>query len=430
MREKIKKALRSDLIKVSSKTGVATAIRIGASFVISKILAIFVGPSGLAILGQLANASNILQSLSTGGITVGVTKYISEYSDSREKQINIINTSLKLTFLCSAICSLGALLSYKFLGYQLFQSNKYDQILLILGITLILFSFNSLITAIINGLRNFKLYVIINISTSIISLLTTLVFVYWLGVYGALLSLVLSPAVIFFISWFLVRKEDWLNYRFFKIPFDRKSLKLLSTFSLMAINNAIVGAIAQIAIRSLITRKMNIDVAGIWDGMNKLSAGYMLLITTSIQVYYLPTLSFIKDKELLWKEIIKTEKIILPLSLLLFSIIYLFRGIIINLLFTKEFFLMKSIFAYQLFGDLIKIASWILSYTMYAKAMAKQLIITDNLFTLIYVVFSYFLMKALNYGLDAVYFAYIINNIIYLIFMYFFMKKYTSSNYV
>lgn len=429
MRVKINAALRSDLIKVSSKTGIATAIRIGASFIISKILAIFVGPSGLAILGQLNNASNIIQSLSTGGITVGVTKYISEFSDRRESQIKIINTSLKLTFLCSAICSFGVLVSYKFLGYRLFHSNKYDQILLILGTTLILFSFNSLITAIINGLRNFKLYIIINIFTSLISLITTLVFVYSLGVYGSLLSLVLSPTLIFFISWFLVRKEGWLNYQFFKIPFDRKSLKLLSTFSLMAINNAIVGAIAQIAIRSLITGKMNIDVAGIWDGMNKLSAGYMLLITTSIQVYYLPTLSFIKDKKLLWKEIIKTEKIILPLSLLLFTIIFIFRGFIINMLFSKEFYLMKSIFAYQLLGDIIKIASWILSYTMYAKAMAKQLIITDNLFTLIYVFTSYLFMKNLDYGLNAVYYSYIINNLIYLIFMYFFMKKYTSKIY-
>lgn len=116
MRRKIKLALKSDLIKVSSKTGIATAVKITSGFIISKILAIFVGPSGLAILGQLSNVGNIIQSLSTGGITVGVTKYIAEYSDDKEAQQKIINNSFKITFICSLLCTAGVFLSYRFLG--------------------------------------------------------------------------------------------------------------------------------------------------------------------------------------------------------------------------------------------------------------------------------------------------------------------------
>ena len=120
MRKKIKQAITSDLVKVSSKTGIATAVRIAASFIVSKILAIFVGPSGLAVLGQLNNVGNIIQSLSTAGITVGVTKYVSEYSDDKESQQKVINNALKLTFISSAICTAAVLLSYKFLGTFLF----------------------------------------------------------------------------------------------------------------------------------------------------------------------------------------------------------------------------------------------------------------------------------------------------------------------
>ena len=420
---KIKGIIKSDLVKVTSQTGISTAVRIGASFIISKVLAIFVGPAGLAVMGQFNNLANILQSLSTGGITVGVTKYISEYADDKPKQIEIINNSIKVVLICSILSTLFVALFYRFLGNYFFKSSAYDTILLVLGLTIVLFSFNSLIAAIVNGFKQFKLFVIINICTSIISLLFTSILAYFFGVQGALISFVLSPAVVFFVSWYLVRKEQWINYNFFKIKTNNKVLKSLSSFALIAINNAVVGAIAQIAIRTFITGQMNLKVAGIWDGMNRLSAAYLLLITTSIQVYYLPTLSYIKDNKLLWKEIIKTEKIVIPITLIMFIVIFFFRSIIINILFTKEFYQMKSVFALQLFGDFIKIISWIIAYTMYAKAMTKNLIITDNVFTFIYVATSYFFLKHTHFGLSSVYYAFILNNTIYLIFITLFIRK-------
>ena len=420
---KIKAIIKSDLVKVSSQTGISTAVRIGASFIISKVLAIFVGPAGLAVMGQFNNLANILQSLSTGGITIGVTKYISEYADDKTKQLEIVNNALKIVFICSVSCTLFVVLFYRFLGSYFFNSNQYNAILLVLGLTIILFSFNSIITAIVNGFKQFKLYVVINICTSLLSLFLTAISAYFFGVQGVLLSFVLSPTIVFFISWYLVRKEGWINYNFLSVKTNRKVLKLLSGFALMAINNAVVGAIAQIAIRTFITGQMDLKVAGIWDGMNRLSAAYLLLITTSIQVYYLPTLSFIKDKKLLWKEIIKTEKIIIPISLIIFVVIFFCRGIIIEVLFTKEFYLMKSVFALQLIGDFIKIISWIIAYTMYAKAMTKNLILTDNIFTFIYVTISYYFLKHTDFGLKSVYYAFILNNTIYLVFIFLFMRN-------
>ena len=92
MRQKVKAALTSDLIKVTSSTSVSTAIKLAASFIISKILAVIVGPSGIAMLGQLTNIGTIFQSLSSGGIQVGVTKYISEFSDDEPMQKKLLIT--------------------------------------------------------------------------------------------------------------------------------------------------------------------------------------------------------------------------------------------------------------------------------------------------------------------------------------------------
>lgn len=427
MKQKIISVLKSDLVKVTSKTGIASFVKLVANFIVFKVLAILVGPSGLAVLGQLTNVSSIVQSLGSGGITLGITKYIAEFTDDKAAQQKIINHSLKLTFITSFICTLLVLIFYKFIGAHFFNTDKYNSIILMLGVTLILFGLNNVIIAIINGYSKFKLYVVINIATSIVSLVTTIAFVYYMGVYGALLSFILSPTIVFFITFFLIRKEHWLNFTFLKTKLDPATVKLLGNFSLMAINSAVIGSAAQLVIRSMITKQINIDTAGVWDGTLRLSSAYLLLITTSIQVYYLPTLSYIKDRKLLWKEIIKTEKIIIPITAISFFILFLFKGIIVDILFSKEFFLMKDVLVFQLIGDLIKIAGWIIAYTMYAKAMTKQLIISDIIFSFTYVLFSYILLNVMKGDPKSVYYAYIINYIIYFFAMYWLLKNYTNK---
>ena len=427
MRKKIKAVLKSDMIKVSSKNGAATAFRLASGFVVSKVLAIFVGPSGLAILGQMSNITNIFQTISTGGITIGITKYIAEYADDKIRQQKIILNALVITFICSAFCSAFILIFYKYINRVIFAKQNYESIVLILGATILVFSFNSVIAAVLNGLKNFKLYIRINIISSVLTLISTLTLVYFFHLYGALLSLIAVPSALFFISWYLVRNEPWATKDFFFKRPDLKILKLFGKFSLMAINNAVVGAVAQIVVRNFLTKNMSLDVAGIWDGMNRLSSAYLILLTTSIQIYYLPALSYIKDRKLLWREIMKTEKIILPLALIGFLLIYFFRGVIIDILFSPKFYLMKSVIGLQLIGDLIKVGSWIMAYTFYAKAMTKQLILTDNIFTTTYVIIAYLFLMHTNLGLHAVYVAYIINNVIACSTNFYIMKRYTSN---
>ena len=415
------------MIRVTSKNGVATAFRLASGFVVSKVLAVFVGPAGLAILGQMSNISNIFQTISNGGITIGITKYIAEYADDKIRQQKIILNALIITFICSAFCSVFILIFYKYINRLIFDKQNYESIVLILGATMVLFSFNSVIAAVLNGLKNFKLYIRINVISSVLTLISTLILVYFFNLYGALLSVIVVPSAIFFISWYLVRKEPWATKDFFFNRPDLKIVKLFGKFSLMALNNAVVGGLVQIVVRHLLTKNMSLDVAGIWDGMNRLSTAYLILITTSIQVYYLPVLSYIKDRKLLWREIMKTEKIILPLTLAAFILIYIFRGIIIEILFSPQFYLMKSIIGLQLIGDLIKVGSWIIAYTFYAKAMTKNLILTDNIFTTTYVIIAYFLLTQTNLGLSSVYFAYIINNIFAFSTNFIIMKRYTSQ---
>ena len=82
----IKKIKSSELVSVSIYSGVSTVIKIFTSFVSAKIIAVYLGPAGLGMLGQLTSFITIFLVLSTGAITNGVIKFVSEFKNEEQEK--------------------------------------------------------------------------------------------------------------------------------------------------------------------------------------------------------------------------------------------------------------------------------------------------------------------------------------------------------
>ena len=76
-------------------------------------------------------------------------------------------------------------------------------------------------------------------------------------------------------------------------------MKKYLSYSLMALVSAATLPVSQLIVRGFIIKNFSMDAAGYWEGMNRISALYLMFITTSFSVYYLPRLSEIKEKHLL-----------------------------------------------------------------------------------------------------------------------------------
>ena len=74
------------LIKTSLLTAISTIVKILSGFVINKFMAIYVGPSGIAIVGQLQSFMTMITTLSNGAISQGVVKYTAEYTSIEKKK--------------------------------------------------------------------------------------------------------------------------------------------------------------------------------------------------------------------------------------------------------------------------------------------------------------------------------------------------------
>lgn len=417
----VKKAFQTDIVKVFSLTAISTLVKMLTGLVSVKVVATIIGPSGIALLGQLNNFATIVMTMASGGINSGITKYVSEYKDSDDKVKDLLSTALRITVWCSLAIGLCMILLHRFLSTLIMLSPEYGYVFIIFGFTVFLYALNMMLTSVLNGYKEFKKYVSVNIVGSLLGLLFTLGFILTLGLRGALISAVTFQSVMFFVTLWMIRKLPWVSWDFFKRHIETDILKKYFRYTVMTLVTAATVPVSQMLLRGYVISEISSIEAGWWEGMNRISNMYLMIITSSFSVYYLPRLSEIQNKRELRSEIYKAYKLIIPMLLVGFSIVYFLRFWVIEILFTPDFLPMEQLFIWQLLGDFLKICSWLLAFLMIAKSMTRIFVTTEIIFALTFVALGLLFMHC--NGIVGVVQAYVINYILYTICMFWAFRK-------
>lgn len=399
------------LFRTSILNGIAVLIKMATMFVLNKILAIYVGPSGYAVIGQFQNFIQMVTSFSGSAINTGVIKYTAEYHDDIHQQKSVWKTSGTLVLCLSLLFSILIIIFRTLLSEYIFGTADYQTVFVWFAIFLILFNFNSLFLAILNGKKEIIKLVVANIAGSIFALIVTSILAIQYHLYGALVALSIYQALAFIVTFLLCSKAEWFRISYLFGRLDRMMTKKLSAFVLMALVSAVCVPLSQIVIRDYLIKEYSLEFAGYWEAMIRLSAAYLMLVTTTLSVYYLPRLSELQEVDEIKKEVYKGYKFIFPLALIGGLTIYLLRDFIIQLLFTDSFLPMEKLFLWQMIGDSLKIGSWILAFLILSKAMTKLFITTEILFALSSVLLT--IVGTKIFGFEGVSIAHMVNYAIY-----------------
>jgi PST family polysaccharide transporter len=399
------------LIKTSLLNAIAVVIRMLTLFGINKILAVYVGPSGYAAIGQFQSAVLMITTFASGAINNGIIKYTAEYQDDKEKQVEVWRTAGTASLIGALITGTIVLLFSRTLSVEFLNDEKYTSVFYWFAATLVFFTFNSLLLAVLNGKKEISTYVIASIIGSLFSLVVTSVLVISYGLYGALVSLVVYQSLSFFITLWLCKKTSWFKVSYFFGGVDKHQIKNLGKFAAMASTTAICVPLSHIFIRDYLSVYLGVENAGYWEATWRLSTAYLTLVTATLSVYYLPRLSELKTKAEIKGEILQGYKFILPVAAFFAFLMYVFRDLIINILFSSEFIVMETLIGWQVTGDTLKIGSWILAYLMVSKALTKIFIFTEIFFAFSFYALTICLVP--EYGLKGVAIAHAVNYLIY-----------------
>ncbi|PUE59624.1 O-antigen translocase [Limnohabitans curvus] len=400
------------LIKTSLLNAIAVGVRMLTLLGINKILAIYVGPAGYAALGQFQNAVQMISTLASGAINTGVTKYTAEYHEDEALQRAVWQTSGTIALAGSVLLGVLVFAFKTELAQWFLNDESLASVFGWFAATLVLFVFNTLLLAIINGKKDINRYVVANIAGSVFSLLVTAVMVVQWGLLGALIGFAIYQSLAFFVTLALCVKTPWFRISYLFGRIDKEVGQNMAKYAAMALTSAATIPLSHILIRNHLAETLGWQAAGYWEAMWRLSGVYLLLLTTTLSVYYLPRLSELKKKDAIKKEIFVSYIIIVPVAVLGSLSMYFLRDILLELLFTRDFIPVRELFGWQMIGDTIKISSWILSYVVLGKAMYKTFIFSEITHSILFVITV--LVLTSYFGIEGVVIAHAATYLLYL----------------
>jgi PST family polysaccharide transporter len=247
------------------------------------------------------------------------------------------------------------------------------------------YSLNMFAFSIMNGFSKYKILLLINILGQILGLLVTLILIRQENIDGALIAVVITPALNLLITivGIAFRKSLVSSIKITNVSFS--VINKLSPYMIMALVSSIALPIVMIIIRNYIIDEIGVKSAGYWTAMTRVSDYYLMFINSLMTLYILPRFSEIKSRIEFRKEVFSFYKIIMPAFIAVMIIIYLSRSFLINILFSEDFRPVEDLFGYQILGDIMRVLSMVIAYQFLAKKMFSHFIVLEVfLFVIMY----------------------------------------------
>lgn len=411
------------LLKVTAMTGLLTLLKMAMGFVIAKVVAVYTGPTGMAMLGQVQSMVTSLNGIINAPAGSGIVRFTAEQkTNGFEACAPWWRAALQWILIISAIVIPAGLLLAEHIATWLFQDKTLSWIVMTTVCVLPLSAIGTLCNSVINGQQLYRRYVGLGMISVLISSSVMLTMIVQANIKGALLAAVVQSALIGLVMLLANLRQPWLRWRYWWGATNSTARKNIGGYMLMAVTSALTMPISLILVRNILIDQMGWEAAGQWQAVWKISEVYLGVITMALGTYYLPRLSSLVGVDAIVGEIHKTARIIMPIVATLALGVYLLRDVAIWLLFTEEFRSARDLFAIQLCGDVIKIASWLYAYPMLSRGATKWFMGTEIIFSLSLVALSYVFIG--QFGIKGAVLAYLVNYCIYFIIIFLNVKKF------
>ncbi|MXN92934.1 oligosaccharide flippase family protein [Flavobacterium sp. Sd200] len=380
---------KTQLFRVSSLNTLSIVVRIAGGLLASKMIALFIGPSGMALTGNLRNFLTSVDAFSTLGLQNGIIKYTAEHEKDDCKLKQVLATVCLSIFATVVVVSFLLLMLSSYFSSWIFNGNQnYSWVLQLLAVVLPFYTGSLVFVAILNGFGSYKQVIWINIFGNAAGVVMSAILIWQMGLSGAFWGIVLSPVLVFLFSLFYISKQIVLSNIFKMKCFDKHLLKKLLSYSLMSLVTALLGPVVYISIRNYIVEVDGAEQAGYWEAMGRIATFYMLFVSTLLTLYFLPKLSVAKTNKETKNIFFSYFKSIVPLYAVGLLVVYILRFFIVKLLFSADFLPMTDLFAWQLLGDFFKVCALILGFEFFAKKMTSAFILVEGFLFLVLYCFS------------------------------------------
>jgi O-antigen/teichoic acid export membrane protein len=411
-------AMRKGMLRPIINIAVQAVFKLMFSVASLKIVAFYVGPSGMGVVGQVQAFLQILSAGVSSVTTTGVVKLIAEDKHSKE---SIVRTSAFLLVLSSFICFVVLLLSSKEIASYFLQGD-WVLVLLLLPLGGFFIGLNNLFVSYFNGMQKYNEYFWYSMITAFITALSTCVISFYFGKVGAVYSVVVAPVVAGICMLFLPEKFRLPRVRSVFKEIDGGILRILVSYSFMALGSAVVVYGGQIFLRDYIATNSTMAESGLWYAATRLSDIYMGICGVLFSTLLLPKYSAMEGRSLdgfIWRMAI----VALAFGVVLVLVVGQLAGFIVWLIYGEDFAVSSEVLKVYVIGDGLKCLGWIFLYVMLAKQRVRAYLVYEVITAFLYLVSCIFFYRL--YGLESMAYGYVLQGSISLfsVLLWFFISR-------
>lgn len=393
---------------------------------INKVVALLLGAEGLGIISLFQSSINVVKTGAGLGINQSAVRDISEAYGSDNYQIY----SETISFVKRIIwftCGLGGgimIILSPVLSYYSFGSSDYTFAYILLSVAVAAMILNDGLKAILTGTRQLRSLAQASMLGAFIGLFTALPFYFLWGIQGIVPSLVFSTLATLIISYFYVRRVDYVSFHMtIKEAFARSSSVIKMGISLMLMSFML--ELINLTVASYISNHGGLDILGYYQSGITIISGYFGIIITSMSTEYYPRISAVnKDNRKLNDAVNTQSEVGLLLALPLVVLFVFLSPFFLEFLYSSDFVVASQYIDYAILGTIVIICSNSMGMILLAKQKSKLFLTSSLIMNLIVVVFYIFLYQC--YGLLGLGVAYFISGLIQLL-VYNFMMKWIFS---
>ena len=411
------------IMKATSLFGGVQVFNILISVIRSKFVAVFLGPTGMGIVGLLQGTTGVIGSLTNFGLRTSAVKNIAEAigTENYERVAVVVKVLRRLVWVTGLLGALITFITSPWLSQLTFGNKEYTIAFMWLSITLLFNQLSSGQTLLLQGFRKLKLLAKSSMLGSFIGLLVTLPLYYYYELKGIIPVLVISSLTTLLLSWYFSRqvKLEKVDVDLTKTFTEGKSMLMMGFLISLS---GLLSTGASYIVRIYISNIGSVSDVGLYNAGFAIIGTYVGLIFSAMGTDYYPRLSGVsgdnKKGTLLINQ--QAEIALLILAPILIGFLVFIKWVVI-LLYSTKFIAVNEMIYWAAMGMFFKAVSWAIAFNFLAKGDSKLFFLNElvtNLYLLAFNIIGYY-----YWGLTGLGVSFLITYIVYLIQVFFISKS-------
>jgi PST family polysaccharide transporter len=400
------------LIRAMLVIGSAQVVNIGLSILRMKVLAVLLGPSGVGLLSIYNNLQVMVSNAAGLGMKSSGVRQLAIAKGEEQALSRVRRVLLAAHLVQGVLAMLGVWLLQEQISVWLLGNTTYALEIALLGIAILLTLLMSAQTALLQGLRRIGDLGRVTVLGALGGTVVGLAAVWGYGQVGLIWFVLAQPLMGLAAALYFTRRlpnptsprlsavETWEIWK--------PMVRLGGAFMLGGL--ATTGTL--LLVRGLITQDLGLDAAGQFAASWGITMTYVGFLLGAMGADYFPRLTEVIDDRVAASRLMNDQAqlglaIGGPVLLLLIG----WAPWVITLLYSPEFGPAATLLQWQSVGNIFKVASWALSFSIVAGARAKTYFLMELSFNIVFLALIWLLLPIFGLLVTAV--AFLLGYVIY-----------------